>query len=369
MAGLCTPLPAPPLPSPTLPCLLISLNAYAFGRETERMTPIDSAILQSSTPAWLVRLPREEGFYHISQPRRYAHDETGYDQHYNSDPANMIVGRGLVTLLREQNAPFDGPALEIGCGTGLVSLGLAAEDAFPLTIITDPSPEFLKITQGKIRAHGINEDHLAYAVLMGEELDRLPREEFSLIVLRSTLHHVLDVRAFISAAARALRPGGILTFQEPCAEGYLLMGAMIQFLPALARGAGRPLTPEQEKKAIAFAGSMEYYSRRDLDKTTAEDKHIFRVDDLMRIGESCGLRVEFLSNTTYEVFSAPADQRRGPDEFTPFFRGYAQYCMGWDAALMARFDEHIAPYCRFVENASAGGSAPYMHGVFVCRKG
>jgi SAM-dependent methyltransferase len=330
------------------------------------MTPTQSP---PALPSWLARLPSEEGFFHISRPRRFAHDESAYDQHYKNDPANMTVGRGLVGVLREYGAPFDGPALEVGCGTGLVSLGLVAENAYPLTIITDPSPEFLKITRRKMEAHDLpaDPDRLAYAVLMGEELDRLPAGELSLIVLRSTLHHVLEVPAFIAAAARALRPGGILTFQEPCMEGYILMGAMVQFLPALARAAGRPLTDQQERMAVAFAGSMEYYARRDLDKTSAEDKHLFRVDELMRTGSACGLEVEFLANMTYDVFSLPREQRR-PDGFTAFFRAYAQYCMAWDEALMARFDEHLAPYCRFVDAASAGASGPYLHGLFMCRK-
>jgi ubiquinone/menaquinone biosynthesis C-methylase UbiE len=322
----------------------------------------------AALPSWLADLRREEGFFCISSPRRYAHAESGYDEHYKSDPANMIVGRGVINLLRERGASMDGPAIEVGCGTGQVSLGLAAARAYPLTVITDPSPEFLKIAQGKIRAHGIPEDRVAYALLVGEELDRLPPAEFSLVVLRSTLHHVLDVGAFIAAAARALRPGGVLTFQEPCMEGYILMGAMAQFLPALAGGAGRPLDESQERKVDEFVRSMEYYSRRDVDKTLAEDKHLFRVDEIMKMGEASGLSVEFLPNAAYEVFSIPPDQRRGPDAFTPFFRGYARFCMGWDDHLMARFDEHLAPYCQYVENTAAGGSGPYMHGVFVAVK-
>jgi SAM-dependent methyltransferase len=332
------------------------------------MTQTAATSLTPSLPSWLAERPQEDGFFHISEPRRYAHDESGYDAHYNTDPANMTVGLGLVNILREHGAPFDGPALEIGCGTGQVSLGLAASGAYPLAIFTDPSPTFLGITRGKLEAHAVSQSRYALAVLAGEELDRLPADVLSLIVLRSTLHHVLDVDGFIASAARALRPGGVLIFQEPCMEGFVLMGAMVQFLPDLAKAAGRPLTESQQERALAFAGSMAYYARRDVDKTTAEDKHIFRVDEVMRSGERSGLAVEFLANSTFEHFAVPREQRRPPDTFTPFFRGYAQYCMGWDEALMARFDEHIVPHCRLIETASGGGSGPYLHGVFICRK-
>jgi len=320
-------------------------------------------------PPWLASLPAEEGFAHISTPRRYAHDEAGYDQYYSSDPANMLVGRGVVALMRQVNADFSGPAVEIGCGTGLVSLGLAEEaaaGAYPLAIITDPSPEFLKITQKKVRAHKIPEDRLCYAVLMGEEIDRLPENEFSLIALRSTLHHVLHVDAFIRDAARALKPGGVLTFQEPCMEGYILMGALAQVLPALAAAAGKPLTTEQAAQVKLFSDAMAFYTRRDVDKTTAEDKHLFRVDELMQTGQDCGLSVRFHANTTYDAFAR--SESAPPELFHSFFRAYAKHCMAWGDELMTRFDELLAPYSKYVDGASAGGSGPYQHGVFVCVK-
>jgi ubiquinone/menaquinone biosynthesis C-methylase UbiE len=317
---------------------------------------------------WLASFPAEDGFAHVSAPRRYAHDEAKYDAQYASDPANLVVGRGLITLLGRTGADFSGPALEIGCGTGLVSLGLAAEDAYPLALLTDPSPEFLRITRDKVRAHGFDEGRVRWGVLTAEEIDRLPAGMFSLIVLRSTLHHVANVERFLRDASRALAPGGVLTFQEPCQEGYVLMGALAQFLPLCAERAGRALTPEQQGHVTRFVNSMKFYSRRDVDKSRAEDKHLFRVDELMRWGASCGLGVEFLPNMAYEYYSFPEVNRPGPDAFTPFFRGYARYCMSWDEGLMRLFDELLTPYCAYIEDIKGPGGPPYLHGVFLCRK-
>lgn len=318
-------------------------------------------------PPWLARLPQEDGFFHISQPRRFAHDEERYDEQYHNT-ANLEVGKGVIAAAgRGAGGDTSAPALEIGCGTGLVSLGLVAHSPYPLTILTDPSPAFLRITQRKMAAASVNPDRAAFAVLMGEELDRLPAGQLSLIVLRSTLHHVLDVDKFISDAARALRPGGILTFQEPCMEGYLLMGALVQFLPDLAERAGTPLSDPQAASVRQFADTMKFYARRDLDKSRAEDKHLFRPDELMRLGASRALSVEFLANTTYDALAASAEAP-ARDTFTHFFRNYARYCMSWDEPLMARFDQLLAPRCRYLDEASAGGSGPYLHGVFVCRR-
>jgi SAM-dependent methyltransferase len=318
-------------------------------------------------PAWLSSAGSENGFVHLSEPRRYAHDETGYDSYYDSDPANSRVGKGLVRLLTDRGADLSGPALEIGCGTGLVSLGLAAASPYPVTIFTDPSPAFLEITRAKIRKHGIDESGLVFAVLMGEEIGRIPAGALSLVVLRSTLHHVLDVEAFIAAAARTLRPGGVLTFQEPCMEGYVLMGAMAQFLPELARADGVELSADQRQQVELFANSMAFYSRRDVDKSQAEDKHLFRVDEIMATAAGHGLATEFLPNTVYEAFENPG-RSHPPDAFGPFFRGYAKFCMAWDDQLMSLFDRYLAPKCRFVEEASRGGSGPYLHGVFICTR-
>jgi ubiquinone/menaquinone biosynthesis C-methylase UbiE len=320
-----------------------------------------------SLPPWLATLPAQDGFVCISEARRFAHDEARYDEQYASDPANMKVGLGLVEMLRLQGANTAWPALEVGCGTGLLSLGLAAHSPYPWTILTDPSPAFLGITRAKIEKAGIDPASLCFAVLKGEEVDRLPDAGLSLIVLRSTLHHILDVDAFIAQSARALVPGGVLTFEEPCLEGYVLMGAVLQFLTVAAKAAGRPLTADQERTVEFFARTMAFYARTDLDKTNAEDKHLFRVDRLMKAGERCGLTVEFHANRAYESFE-PGAAAPAPLSFLQFMRNYAKYCMSWDEALMAVFDEHMPRFCRFVDEASMGTAGPYLHGVFVCRK-
>ena len=318
--------------------------------------------------AWLNSLPKAETFPLISTPRYFAHDESQYDAQYQCDPANLQVGRGLLTLLKECGADCASPAVEIGCGTGLLSLGLAADNPYPHVLITDPSPSFLKITQKKLRVQGLDEARVAFAVLTGEEIDRLPADSFSLVALRSTLHHILDVEEFIRRSARVLRPGGVLAFQEPSLDGYLLMGAVLQFLPLLLKAAKQKLSKAHHSKIEEFVHAMSFYARRDLDKSQAEDKHLFRVDEVMRLGASCGLSVEFRPNVGFEAFSFPPQSRPKPEGFTSFLRSYARYCMSWEPPLIQMLDEHLVPFCQYVEQASGGGSGPYLHGVFVCRK-
>src|ERR1017187_6470395 len=98
----------------------------------------------SDLSGWLSSLPKAEFFSLISAPRSFAHEESLYDAQYQCDPANLQVGRGLLALLKECGADFSCPAVEIGCGTGLLTLGLAADSPYPHFLITDPNQDPLQ---------------------------------------------------------------------------------------------------------------------------------------------------------------------------------------------------------------------------------
>src|SRR5579862_9047284 len=104
---------------------------------------------------FLKSYPSADGVVQMSEPRAYTFDEADYDNQYKLDPGNLSVGKGLVEMCRRSKADFRGPALEIGCGSGLLSLGLVAQKAYPLTILSDPSPDFLRITRKKVQAAGL----------------------------------------------------------------------------------------------------------------------------------------------------------------------------------------------------------------------
>lgn len=317
---------------------------------------------------WLAALPRRDGHACISEARRFQHDETAYDEQYGNEPDNLACGRGAAEFASECGIDANGPALEIGCGTGLMSLGLVDSRAFPAVLLTDPSPTFLGITEDKLSRAAVSMDTVHFGLLLGEDMHRLPPDMFALIAMRSALHHVLHVDQFLAAAARALRPGGALIFQEPCREGYVLMGAMAQFLPFLCAYAAKPLTDEQRAKADGFSKAMQFYARRDVDKSEAEDKHVFRVDDLMNWARSAGLSLQFRPNATFEHFAHPPESRSRPDRFRQFFYDYLKYCMSFDEPLMELFDRHLGPYCEWLDTLCDMGSAPYMHGVFLARR-
>ncbi|MEJ0000275.1 MAG: class I SAM-dependent methyltransferase [Verrucomicrobiota bacterium] len=179
--------------------------------------------------AWLQAHEKTGEFFNLSEARAYQHPEEKYDEQYHIANETFVHGAGLVRSLRSARADFSGPRLELACGTGLLTVGLVRDCPYPSVIVTDASTKFLEITRRKLATFK-SPAPVHLAVLLAEDLQRFPLGSLSLIVLRSALHHFIDVAAFIQVASRALKPGGVLAFEEPCEEGYLLMGLIGQVL-------------------------------------------------------------------------------------------------------------------------------------------
>jgi len=316
--------------------------------------------------SWLQRFPTEDNAAQISKPRRFAHDENSWDE---KRPPRPDVGRGLLRLMELQGGDLSGPALEIGCGTGAITVGLCESGTYPLTMITDPSPAFVRITRNALRKAGVGLERIHFGILMAEDIALLPPETFSLVAMRYTFHHITDISSLLQSVSRVLKGGGIFTCEEPCWDGYVLMGAMAQFLPAVAKADGVCLTGMQVRQIKLFTDTMRFYARRDVDKSQAEDKHLFRVDEMIKLGMQCGLEVAFLSNCHYEQFSGkttwPANNGH---DFTAFFHNYLKDCMSFDEELIALFDKYMTPYCKYIEDLSGNDNGPYMQGIFCCLK-
>lgn len=82
---------------------------------------------------------------------------------------------------------------------------------------------------------------------------------------------------------------------EPCEYGYLLMGAIGQSIAPVLQTAGVELRPEWQKQIASLVDTVKFYCRRDLDKTTAEDKHLFNPHEMADLGAAHGLQLRFFS--------------------------------------------------------------------------
>ena len=324
-----------------------------------------------SLAAILEQFPISDGAYWISEPRAFQHPEDGYDEQYGFGEAQVSAlrheGTTLAGFLEEYGLRDCAPALEIGCGTGRLSIPLALSGRITELLLTDPSPAFCSITARKLSCLSPAPAGVSLAILSGDGLDRLPPQSFSLVIMRSVLHHITDIPAFFQAVARILIPGGLMICEEPCHDGYLLMGAMTQMIPDLLKGRGITLSAGQADTIRLFVDSMKFYARRDIDKSLAEDKHLFRPDELMSLSNVHGMELHFFPNRTFDNIGTRATPLPA-NYFESFYFSYLKYCMSWDEDLLSIFSEHVRPYFEYFSCLAGNNALPYLYGTFLCRK-
>ncbi|NHZ47020.1 class I SAM-dependent methyltransferase [Nitratidesulfovibrio liaohensis] len=343
---------------------------------------------------WLAAQRTQDGVLLLGDARPFFHDESAYTAHHGDDPAPFDAGQGLAALLRATGADMSAPALEIGCGFGYLSLGLAKENPFPLLLLTDTSPGFLRILGDRLDAHGVawRADGNAAAtpgmpisgmagsgtpgpgtvrlgILSGDAMQEIPDASLSCIAMRATLHHVADVDAFLAQAARVLRPGGHLVFEEPCREALLLMGVLVAQMPELAAARGVEVTPRQLELIDLFRRMVEFYCRQDIDKSTAEDKHLFHPVEIAARCRAHGFDTVVYANTTL----ASLKYLHGESPLPPtFFHDTTRAYIGEVCRmpeLVPLFDATIAASCAYIDDCSRGGRGPHYISVFDARRG
>jgi SAM-dependent methyltransferase len=296
------------------------------------------------------------------------HTEEDYNSQYGVTPADPAEGEGLCNLLKSHQVDTRGPALEIGCGTGYLTFGVGQHYPGPDFLITDPSPAFLRLTQSQFDGHAGFPTRRHYAVLNADDLGQLPPEMFSVIALRSTLHHILRVDDFIAACARSLRPDGALIMgAEPCESGYVLMASVAQFIPVALRAAGVEMRPEWTRQLADFTDTVRFSCIRDLDKTEAEDKHLFDPHQLGELAAAHGLHLRFLPTAAFRDYAPPF--ARGFKGFTDFFFLYLQACMRFDAEFQELVRKHLKDQLKYIDDCYRSHPGPAMTGVFILKKG
>lgn len=316
---------------------------------------------------WIDGLPKWHGWLQLSPERAYAHAEDQYDNQYGVTAPEPEEGEGLCALLKTQGVDTSGPGLEIGCGTGRLTYGLARHYPGPDFLITDPSPSFLRLTQNLLGSGSNGPARLHYAVLNADDLGQLPPDMFSLIAMRSTLHHILGVEAFIAACARTLRPGGALAMgAEPCESGYILMAAVAQSIAPTLQAAGIELRPLWKKQLKDFTDTVKFYCRRDIDKATAEDKHLFRTHEMADLGHAHGLQLKYLPNASFGDFAPPYLPEY--ECFSVFFLNYLKYCMLFDAELLKHIRHHLKSQLKYIDDCYRSHVGPTITGVFLLKK-
>lgn len=326
----------------------------------------------SGLHCFLALKPLVNGSFEISAARAYMHDEGDYDRQYGLEqyPIDVVTREAgyLMDICYKHGLPKGAPVLEIGCGTGRISIGLALQPGMGHLLITDPSPAFCGIVQRKLTGQPVQASKVDFGILRAEDVALLPAGSVSLILLRSVLHHIADVDGFLRSCASVLPPGGLLICEEPYYEGYMMMGFLGQFIEDALKGAGYTCTAEEQNHINRFVNTMQFYSRRDVDKSLAEDKHLFRPDELMLLGREMGLDLSHYPNCRMTM-SPEANIHARIGYFQRFFAEYVRFCMDWPEVFSLRVAEATNKYFRFFEPLETGGNTtPYCFGTFVFTK-
>lgn len=201
-----------------------------------------------------------------------------------------------------------GNVLEIGAGTGLLTIGMLAGSRFDSAVITDISPQMLQICKRRVGEKLQPLQDVQFATFSGDE-DIFADGTVDLCVANSVLHHVSDYPALLAKIKNALKPGGKAIFVEPGAAYHdALSHAMSDTLCSrIAYGQMRGLGDSAKRistlitdirSRIAFAHDKAYIAQ-------LEDKYIFSRQDLSDAAEEAG----FSASDILPFFEDPKGER------------------------------------------------------------
>lgn len=182
----------------------------------------------------------------------------GYHERY----INLPHFRRLIeeALSRFGQLPTDPHILDMGSGSGNTVLPCLDLLDQSLIVATDISPNLLEILRHSLDAEPRYKGRTALVCLDATQ-DYFAHSSFDLVVGASILHHLIEPAAAITAAAKALKPGGHAVFFEAFESGHAIMRiAYTQILSEVEHG--RPINPSA--LAVIQAMLRDYQARMEL---------------------------------------------------------------------------------------------------------
>lgn len=186
--------------------------------------------------------------------------------------------------------PHFSKALEIGSGTGYLSLNMMLAGMVDEVVCTDISEGMLKVVEASAKRLGF-EDRVS---TVHTEAEGLPfaDESFDLVFGRAIIHHLPDLQESFNEFYRVLRPGGKIFFAgEPSERGDKLArvpkqaGHKLSPLWRKALGVGQ-LSKQEAEKVAAGERTQEYIDGHSVEHLV--DVHAFKPGELSGYAKSAG---------------------------------------------------------------------------------
>jgi SAM-dependent methyltransferase len=146
-------------------------------------------------------------------------DNIDYDQRYGISDEHSL---NLYHLLLRATGPLwpkaFGHALEVGCGTGGLSLALLRNISARRVVLTDISPKMLRLCRTRLGSTAdLSATAMTFATYSGTEPCFRP-DVFDTCFGTAVVHHITDVARFLAHIHSVLKPGGCAFFMEPNLE-------------------------------------------------------------------------------------------------------------------------------------------------------
>lgn len=166
----------------------------------------------------------------------------------------------MTARLLEYFPPSAGRVLELGSGTGNLTLRLAARYPRAALTVVDAAPEMIALARARLEAAQPETARAARFVEARFEELELPAGGFDLVTSCISLHHVADKAALYRRIHRALAPGGTFRFADQLAGGTAANHAVNweRWLEFCRQGGN--LTGEELQSLLDHAAAHDHYT-------------------------------------------------------------------------------------------------------------
>ena len=184
--------------------------------------------------------------------RQFGRAATYYDEH--ADVQREVARRLIASLEPWQDILPPGPILEVGCGTGFVTAGLANLYPDRKLIVTDLSSEMVETCKNKFR----NYPNLLFEVLDAENPPAGERK-YAMTISGFAAQWFRDPALTLGKWLEVTKPGGLLLAAFPGSESFPEWRRHCQELGIPFTGNTLPDTEEMVIKLSAGPAQVDYY--------------------------------------------------------------------------------------------------------------